>query len=232
MNRLKVWAGAAVLPALAGLAAAGGQAPFGLWVLSLFGFAVLVWHVAAADTARARAFRGWAGGVGYFAGTLFWIVEPFLVEPERDGWMAPFALIFMISGMALFWLAAALFAGLGQGRAGRSAGFALGLALSDLARTYVLTGFPWALAGHIWIDTPVAQAAAFVGPVGLSVLTMALAALPVAFAARRAQAAGGLLAVTLLAAVWAGGQRGWRRRRPRAIRRSGCGSSSPTRRNG
>lgn len=205
MNRLKVWAGAAVLPALAGLAAAGGQAPFGLWVLSLFGFAVLVWHVAAADTARARAFRGWAGGVGYFAGTLFWIVEPFLVEPERDGWMAPFALIFMISGMALFWLAAALFAGLGQGRAGRSAGFALGLALSDLARTYVLTGFPWALAGHIWIDTPVAQAAAFVGPVGLSVLTMALAALPVAFAARRAQAAGGLLAVTLLAAVWAGG---------------------------
>ena len=76
MKRLNVWAGAALLPALAGLAAAGGQAPFGLWALSLFGFAVLVWHVAGADGARARALRGWEGGAGYFAGTLFRIVEP------------------------------------------------------------------------------------------------------------------------------------------------------------
>ncbi len=205
MKRVMAGLGAAVLPALAGLAAAGGQAPFGLWPLALFGFAVLTWHVAGAVTARARAFRGWAGGVGYFAGTLFWIVEPFLVEPERDGWMAPFALVFMAGGMALFWLAAGVAAGLGQGRAGRALGFGLGLAASDLARTYVLTGFPWALAGHIWIDTPVAQAAAFVGPVGLSVLTMLLAALPVMFSVRRGQAAGLLAAGLLLAAVWAGG---------------------------
>lgn len=205
MKRLKAGSGAAVLPALAGLAVAGGQAPFGLWPLALFGFAVLVWHVADAATARARAFRGWAGGAGYFAGTLFWIVEPFMVEPERDGWMAPFALVLMAGGMALFWLAAGLAAGLGRGRAGRSAGFALGLAATDLARTYVLTGFPWALAGHVWIDTPVAQAAAFAGPVGLSILTMLLAALPVGFATRRGQAGGTLVAALLLATVWAGG---------------------------
>lgn len=205
MRRLKVWAGAAVLPALAGLAAAGGQAPFGLWALSLFGFAVLTWHVAGAETMRARAFRGWAGGVGYFAGTLFWIVEPFMVEPERDGWMAPFALILMAGGMALFWLAAGLAAGLGRGPVMRCAGFALALAASDLARGYVLTGFPWALAGHIWIETPVAQAAAYGGPVGLSLLTVTLAALPVAFSTRRGRITGAALAVALLAAVWAGG---------------------------
>lgn len=205
MKRLKAWLAAAVLPALAGLAAAGGQAPFGLWALSLFGFAALIWHVAGADGWRPRAFRAWAGGVGYFAGTLFWIVEPFLVEPEKDGWMAPFALIFMTTGMALFWMAAGFAAGLGRNRAGRSAGFALGLAASDLARTYVLTGFPWVLAGHIWIDTPVAQAAAFVGPVGLSILTLTLAALPVAGATRARQVLGAGLAGILLAAVWAAG---------------------------
>jgi len=162
-----------------------------------------------------------------------------MVEAEKDGWMAPFALVFMAGGMALFWLAAGLCAGLaefaanmaqrlprpvaqsdraGQAseratyqstsrrlRVGRSVGFALGLAASDLARTYVLTGFPWALAGHIWIDTPVAQAAAFVGPVGLSVLTMLLAALPVMAATGRGRAVGLLAAGAILAGIWAGG---------------------------
>jgi apolipoprotein N-acyltransferase len=40
----------------------------------------------------------------------------------------------------------------------------------------VLTGFPWAMIGHVWIDTPVAQLAAWTGAAGLSLLTLALAA--------------------------------------------------------
>ncbi len=206
MRRLLSCLRAGLMPALAGLAAAGGQAPFGLWPLALFGLAVLCWHVAGAATGRQRAFRGWAGGVGYFAGTLFWIVEPFMVDAAHDGWMAPFALLFMATGMALFWGLAALIAGLGRGYGGRVAGFAVGLAATDLLRSYALTGFPWALAGHIWIGTPVAQIAAFVGPVGLSCLTMTLAAMPVAFATRALRLAGGGAAVTLLAAVWTAGQ--------------------------
>ena len=48
----------------------------------------------------------------------------------------------------------------------------------------MLTGFPWALMGHIWIGTPVMQAAAWIGPVGLSILTCLAAAS--AFAAPQA----------------------------------------------
>ena len=56
---------------------------------------------------RAAAFAlGWAAGAGHFAAALFWIVEPFLVEPEVFGWMAPFALAGMAGGLALFWAAA------------------------------------------------------------------------------------------------------------------------------
>ena len=47
-----------------------------------------------------------------------------------------------------------------------------------LARGYVLTGFPWALIGYIWVDTPQVQVAALVGPYGLTFLTFAAAALP------------------------------------------------------
>lgn len=216
MTRLKAVLAAALLPALAGFAAALGQAPFGLWPLTLFGLSVLCWHVAAAGTARAGAFRGWCAGVGYFAGSLFWIVEPFLVEPERDGWMAPFAIVFMAAGMALFWLGAGLAAGLGRGPAGRAAGFALGLAASDLARSYVLTGFPWALVGHVWIATPVAQLAAFAGPVGLSILTMVLAVLPWLGATGRGRAMCTVFAAMVLAGAWGAGT--WRLSAPEQAR--------------
>jgi apolipoprotein N-acyltransferase len=205
MRRIAALLRAGALPALGGLMAAAGQAPLGLWPLALAGYALALCQVAGAEGARARVGRAWAAGAGHFAGALFWIVEPFLVEPARDGWMAPFALVLMAGGMALFWALAGALAGLGRTRAGRVAGFALGLASTDLLRSYVLTGFPWALAGHVWIDTPVAQAAAFVGPVGLSLLTVALAGLPVLAASGRGRGAGALVACALLGAVWAGG---------------------------
>ena len=54
---------------------------------------------------RAAFALGWAAGAGHFAAALFWIVDPFLVEPEVYGWMAPFALVGMAGGLALFWAA-------------------------------------------------------------------------------------------------------------------------------
>jgi len=192
----------AALAAATGLAAAAGQAPLGLWWLALPALSFLTWQVARAPVLRAGLWRGWCAGVGYFTGTLFWIVEPFMVDAAHDGWMAPFALAGMAGGMALFWMLAAAVAALGRGPGGRAAGFAVGLAATDLLRSYVLTGFPWVLAGHIWIGTPVAQGAAIVGPIGLSILTMALAAAPVVAQDLRGRAVGAAGAAALLAAVW------------------------------
>ncbi len=147
-------------------------------------------------------------GAGHFAAALFWIVEPFLVDAPRDGWMAPFALILISFGLALFWAgAAALAAWLGRSPARRALALAVALAGADALRSYALTGFPWALLGHVWIGTPVAQAAALTGPLGLSLLTTGAAAIA-ATAPRR----GSALAAALLAAVWAAG--GWRLAQP------------------
>ena len=177
-----------------GAVMATGQAPLGFWWLTLPGLAALMHLV------TRRGGSGWLalfGGAGYFALALSWIVQPFLIDVARYGWMAPFAIVFASFGFALFWAAAGFVAGRMPGRAQRVMTFAVGLALAELTRGYVLTGFPWALIGHIWIETPLAQVAALIGPSGLTLLTVVAVALPVAFRARGMVAGAVLLAAGL-----------------------------------
>ena len=183
-----------------GALAATGQAPLGWWFVALPALAGVIVRVAAAGGRKAMRLA-WVAGAGHFIAALNWIVQPFLVDAAQDGWMAPFALPMMGFGLALFWALAALpLAWFGN----RIWGFALALAAGEFLRGHVLTGFPWAQLGHVWIDTPVAQAAALIGPYGLSLLTLGLAAaLAASWVARRALPAA--LALAFLAAVWGWG---------------------------
>ena len=62
--------------------------------------------------------------------------------------MAPFALLGLSFGMGLFWMVAAgLAALLGRGPVARAAALVVTLTGAELARSYVLTGLPWALIG-------------------------------------------------------------------------------------
>ncbi|WP_306418113.1 apolipoprotein N-acyltransferase [Albidovulum aquaemixtae] len=188
--------------ALVGAGVAAGQAPWELWYIALPAFAVLTAIVARETDPLRTVWLGWIGGAGYFAATLFWIVEPFFVDVARHGWMAPFALLLMAFGMALFWGLAAWVASLGRGPGLRALGFALGLVATDLARGYVFTGFPWALLGHVWIGTPVMQAAAWVGPVGLSLAFAVPAALPMLGRRVLPRFALGFVGAAVIGALW------------------------------
>jgi apolipoprotein N-acyltransferase len=186
-----------------GAAIATGQSPLGLAALAvaalLIAFAVFSWI----DRAKTAAWFGWFTGTGYFAATLFWIVEPFFVDPERHGWIAPFALFFMAGGLALFWAAAfGTAARMARPRSTRLMALALTLTLAELTRAYVLTGFPWAMLSYIWIGFPVIQSVAFIGPHGLTLAMLALIALPQAMRNRRIGAG---LSLLVLAAVWMAG---------------------------
>ena len=155
-----------------GALAALGQAPLGWWWATLAGLAGLLRLVLSRKDGR--VWLGWFGGAGYFACTLNWIVEPFLIEPETHGWMAPFAVVLLSFGLALFW-AVAVWAG-ARGR-WPVAGSVLALTVAELARGHVLTGFPWGMPGHVWVGTPVAQVAALAGPLALTGIVLGVAGL-------------------------------------------------------
>ncbi|RMC32882.1 apolipoprotein N-acyltransferase [Paracoccus alkanivorans] len=164
-----------VLGALAAL----GLAPFSIWGITLVTLSLLIWRISRAGTAGASFRHALAGGVGWFALALVWIVEPFLVEPEIYGWMAPFALILMALGGGLFWALPVWIASrLCPAPRARTMGIVSALILSDWLRGWIFTGLPWALTGHVWIGTPIAQTAAWTGAIGLSALTLIAAALP------------------------------------------------------
>jgi apolipoprotein N-acyltransferase len=184
-----------VLAFVLGIAAAAGQAPLGLWYVTLPALAGLCGLILAQKgQPRLAAWLAFMGGAGYFCAALSWIISPFLVEAETYAWMAPFALLIMGFGLALFW-ALAVWIGI---RAKRPAiALAMGLGAAEFARGYAFGGFPWALLGHIWIDTPMGQMAAYVGPNGLTLLTCILAVALVA-----GQIWGRMAAVALLAGLW------------------------------
>ena len=186
------WPWAVAMVALGAVMALGLE-PFRLWPLTLIAFALVI-----AKAVRGHAaWIGWLAGVGYFGAGLSWIVEPFLIDAARYGWMAPFALVLMACGLSLFWAAGFW---LGAKMPNRSIGLVAGLTLAEFARGYALTGFPWALVSHIWVGTPVVQVDALVGPFGLALLTTLVAAL-----AARLDLRAGLAAGAMLAAGWAYG---------------------------
>jgi len=191
------------IAALIGAIGAMGLAPVGAWPATLLALVLLPSLLIACATPRAAALTGWAFGAGWFAHGLLWIIEPFLVEPERHGWMAPFALVFMAGGLALFWAAAAWAAHrFARGPASRTAALAVTLSLAEVGRAYLLTGFPWAAPAQVWVDTPVALLLAWIGPQGLGLATL-VAALPPGWAPARGRGAGALALSCLPAAVLA-----------------------------
>jgi apolipoprotein N-acyltransferase len=187
------------LAALAGALAALGQAPWHLYGLTLVALAGLIWLIGRAASVKAAFWIGLAAGTGHFALALSWIVEPFLIDIARHGWMAPFAVVFLSAGLGLFWAAAA---GLAARTRQPVLGFVVAFTALEWLRGVILTGFPWAMVGHVWIGTPVDQLAAVLGPSGLTLLTLVAAALPVVWRGRGLALSAALLVAVLGLGTW------------------------------
>lgn len=171
----RVWR--TLLPVALGILAGFGHDGWGsgeIFVLIAFVLALLILPE---DRLSAAKF-GWLLGLGYFAWTLRWIIEPFLVDVATHGWMAPFAIVLMAGGLALFWGLAfwtARFVG------GRSAAAVLWLpvtlGLAELLRGHVFSGFPWGLMSYTLIGGIGDVWFAWVGPFGATVLFTAVCAM-------------------------------------------------------
>ena len=194
----------------AGLAAGLAFPPFGL-LPGLLGYGLMMrlWETAGPRPLRSAFFRGWLAGVGYFTIGIWWITEPFMVDAADQGWMAPFALILMAGGLAVFWgLAGLAYRALQPKGWSRVLVFAAALASLEWLRGHVFTGFPWNLPGETWAaGSPPSQAAALVGAYGLSFITVGLTAAPALLLDRISQRAKAAIGVALLLSF--GGLYGW-----------------------
>jgi apolipoprotein N-acyltransferase len=173
-QRPRAWR-AYLLAALGGAGAAFGQQPYDLPLLLILGMIGAVWLFQGRASPRQAGVLGWAFGFGYFVHALEWLVSPFLVDAARHGWMAPFALVFMAAGMALFWGLAFW----GARKLSRGTPWALipCWAAAELIRAYIFTGFPWASPAQATVGVWGGQLLSLIGPHGVNAVLIAVAVL-------------------------------------------------------
>jgi apolipoprotein N-acyltransferase len=150
----------------------------------------------------AAARRGFWFGFGLHLVGLYWITEAILLESARYWWFVPLAVPALSMILALFIAVPCAAARAVRPGWRRVAILAGAWVLSDLARQFVGTGFPWNPLGSVWaipgaVGDIMIQPAAWVGTPGLTLATVLAASLP--SLGRRGWAA----AVALIAA-WAG----------------------------
>jgi apolipoprotein N-acyltransferase len=177
LDKLIIWLGRRpkrmwLVAIFLGFILALGQAPVSLPIGVFTSIPILGYCAYRANTKKQAFAIGWYAGLGYFGLSMIWLVEPFFVEPEKHAIFAPFALIAMSGGLALFWggaFAASKHFNTGLGR--YIIGLAVAWAAAEYLRSVLFTGFPWGLIGYTWIKTPIAQWASVIGPFGLTFIT-------------------------------------------------------------
>jgi apolipoprotein N-acyltransferase len=219
---------AALLGALATLA----LPPVHAVPLLIVAFTGLVWLMDGTRRVRDAFWLGWWFGLGHFAAGIYWVASALLTDPLRFGWMIPPVVGGLAAVLALFPAAAVMgtraVSAAPAGAATITAGWtgpsrilvlaALWTGLEWL-RGWIFSGFPWNLTGYAWaFSDAMNQLAAVTGVWGLSLVTVAAAAMPAvlgdwrpdARAGRRMRFGWGCIgaAALLLAAIWAGGA--WR----------------------
>ncbi|MBL6076505.1 apolipoprotein N-acyltransferase [Belnapia sp. T18] len=153
--------------------------------------------VAAAPNVRRAAWLGFAWGWGHGLAGIYWVTHAILTDVADFWWLVPLAAPAIAIPLALFVLPPVLVArALPEGWP-RPLGFAGAWVLAELARGFLLTGFPWNLMGTVWAFAALPiQPAALIGVHGLSLLTMLLATLPL-LPGRRPWAGAAAVLVTL-----------------------------------
>lgn len=193
---------------LAGAATALAFAPLHAWPL-LAGFAVLAWQLSRQPAPKSAFAAGWAFAFGHHLVGLYWIAIAFFTDARTFGPLAFPAVTLLCAGLALFSGAATwaiVRSGVRQPVAVALL-LAVGWTAAEVARGLL---FPWNLIGYAWVGTPVAQLGSAIGVHGLSLVAVALGALPAALLTStgrrdwRPLAAG----LVVLALVWAFGA--WR----------------------
>jgi apolipoprotein N-acyltransferase len=135
--------------------------------------------VGTAATWRGARALGLAFGWGHHAAGVYWVTHALFTDIAKWWWLVPLAapgLALPLAGFAALPVLAAFFTPPGWRRV---AVFSGAWVLAEMLRGWAFTGFPWNLLGSAWAFHALPlQPAAVIGVHGLSLLTVALACLP------------------------------------------------------
>lgn len=192
----------------AGALAAAAMPPLGVVPVLVLAFLPLMRVIGGGAGLRQVLTAGWLWGFGHFVAGLYWVGNAMLVDPDRHGWMIPFAVGGLAAILAVFPALAAALTRLGRSSVSRWLVFAGAWGLMELVRARFLTGFPWNPMGSVWSETlAVLQITALVGVTGLSILTVLTMTAPALLGTqRRAGAVACLCTAVALSGVAAWGQ--------------------------
>ncbi len=182
-----------------GALSAAALPPFHIIPMLLVSVPGLLILLDAARSPAVAARRGWWFGLGHHVLGLYWVTEAILYEAARFWWLVPLAVPALAASLALFIAAACFMARLARPGWPRVLALAGAWVLADLARQFVLTGFPWNPWGSVWampgsIGDIFIQPAAWISVHGLTLATLLLAATPILGWRWRAAGAGLLVA--------------------------------------
>ena len=125
-----------------------------------------------------------AAGLGWFLASTYWVSNSLIVNVPSNWFLMPFMALALALTLASFWAVAAAFSfSFGIHPLARILWLLIFFSLSEWARGFVATGFPWNLTGSLFaVDLASMQAASFIGVYGLCIIAVAFAAAPVFWA--------------------------------------------------
>ncbi|MFP8842188.1 apolipoprotein N-acyltransferase [Shewanella baltica] len=201
-----------VLAFALGASTALSFAPYSIWIIYPFAMAIALWHSRALG-AKASFYYWLSFGFGCFAVGISWVhvsMDTFGGMPliASVGLMALLALYLALypalTGLALAWLTKTLSKN-GETTFSLWRNLALFPALwtlTEWARGWVMTGFPWLWAGYSQTQGPLKPLASIIGALGLSFVLAMLAGALALFFTKRYKSLLLLLPLSILA-VWA-----------------------------
>jgi apolipoprotein N-acyltransferase len=160
---------------------------------------------------RTEAFvLGWCFGFAHFLIGLYWIGIAFFTDAERFGVFAVPAVLLLCAYLGCYPAIAGWLTVLHRWQSPIASALVLALAWTagEAVRGTLFGGFPWNLIGYAFAQsTAISQLAALIGIHGLSMLAVALGALPVVWLDGRERARWQplLAGAAILAAIWVGG---------------------------
>jgi apolipoprotein N-acyltransferase len=192
----------------AGALAVAGFAPLDYWPVPLLSLALLFALLARMPPRRDRFLTGFVWGLGFFGAGVHWVYISLSVYGGMAAWLAALATTLFCALLALFPALTCALPGRSTASPARHMLLLMPLlwGLSEWARDWVFTGFPWLVLGYSQAPhSPLAGYAPVVGVYGVSYL-LALGAALLAWAARRIGATRRAWAIVAIVALGAGGQ--------------------------